>query len=106
MSLFTLHELLTNSEDQMDSTNNTEFEELLGAYWDLAFSEGTTGISRGDEANLILHKLRTLYADSRKRVLVPTRMTINDSRNPCSHMLIRDGYGSGWNACVDAMKKY
>lgn len=33
-------------------------EELIGDYWAIAYSEGKTGISRGDDANEVLHRLR------------------------------------------------
>ena len=34
-------------------------EAALGHYWDFAFSEGVTKISRGSEANAVLHNVRT-----------------------------------------------
>lgn len=33
-------------------------EELIGDYWAIAYSEGRTGVSRGDDANEVLHRLR------------------------------------------------
>jgi hypothetical protein len=40
---------------------NSEFEQLLGRYWELAHAEGYTGVSRGDEANEVLHRLREMH---------------------------------------------
>jgi hypothetical protein len=40
--------------------NRSEFESLLGEYWDIAHSEGDTGVPRSAEANEVLHKLRAL----------------------------------------------
>jgi hypothetical protein len=41
-----------------------ELDELLGKYWSLAYSEGKDGVSHGDDANEVLHKLRCLYRAS------------------------------------------
>ncbi len=35
-------------------------DDLLGRYWEIAFSEGKTGVSRGDEANAVLHQIKGL----------------------------------------------
>lgn len=40
-------------------SNGEAFDELLGEYWNLAYTEGKTGESQGDKANEVLHKLRT-----------------------------------------------
>ena len=37
------------------------FEELLEKYWDLAYYEGSSSTSMGDEANKVLHELRQLF---------------------------------------------
>jgi hypothetical protein len=41
--------------------NSNEFEQLLDRYWNLAHAEGYTGVSRGDEANQVLHRLREMH---------------------------------------------
>jgi hypothetical protein len=38
-----------------------KLEELLSRYWDLAYQEGSLGISYGDEANKVLHELRHMF---------------------------------------------
>jgi len=53
------------------------FEELLGEYWALAYDEGT-GISHGDAANEVLHKLRQAaiaHAVPENCVVVPKEPT-------------------------------
>lgn len=40
----------------------TDFEELLGQYWEIAFTEGLTGLRDGNKANEILHKLRAVLS--------------------------------------------
>ena len=37
---------------------NMTIEELLSEYWDIAHSEGATGVSRGTEAQVVLTKIR------------------------------------------------
>jgi hypothetical protein len=39
---------------------NKKLDELLGQYWDIAHSEGATGVSRGDEAGVVLSALQGL----------------------------------------------
>jgi hypothetical protein len=34
-------------------------EDLLGQYWELAFKEGSTGVSQGDKANEVLYSIMT-----------------------------------------------
>lgn len=36
--------------------------DLIGAYWDIAYSEGKEGVSRGDEANDMLNKIKEALA--------------------------------------------
>lgn len=43
-----------------DRLVDDDLEELLGRYWDLAYTEGKTGESHGDEANEVLHKVRQI----------------------------------------------
>ena len=40
---------------------NAELEDLLGAYWDLAYEEGSTKVSNGTAANEVLHKIREAW---------------------------------------------
>lgn len=40
--------------------NKEKLEELLGQYWDIAFTEGSTGVSRGDEAGAVLSAIHSL----------------------------------------------
>lgn len=47
-------------------TEQDEFEELLGRYWELAYSEGFGGVSHGDEASKALHSLRELFKGHRE----------------------------------------
>lgn len=35
-------------------------EEILGQYWDLAFTEGSTGVNQSEAANGVLHNMRRL----------------------------------------------
>lgn len=46
-------------------------EELLGEYWSIAYSEGSTGVSRGDDANEVLHKIRAAVAALQPLQAVP-----------------------------------
>tara|TARA_R110000868_G_scaffold99334_1_gene273431 strand:+ start:314 stop:1303 length:990 start_codon:yes stop_codon:yes gene_type:complete len=45
-----------------------ELETLLEKYWEIAYTEGHTGVSQGKEANNILHKLRALLQSNAERV--------------------------------------
>ena len=36
--------------------------DLIGKYWDLAYTEGTTGVSQGNAANELLHQIRRALA--------------------------------------------
>lgn len=36
--------------------------DLIGRYWDLAYTEGKTGVSQGDAAGEVLHKIRCALA--------------------------------------------
>lgn len=37
-----------------------QLEELFGQYWDIAFTEGSTGVNQSEKANGVLHALRLL----------------------------------------------
>ncbi len=47
-------------EDQSIKPPKKALEELLERYWDIAYSEGKTGQSHGNEANKVLFELRAL----------------------------------------------
>ena len=40
--------------------NKENLDDLLGKYWDIAHSEGSTGVSRGDEAGAVLSSIQSL----------------------------------------------
>lgn len=47
--------------DQPEPPQNKEkLDDLLGQYWDIAHSEGSTGVSRGDEAGAVLSAIKSL----------------------------------------------
>ena len=43
------------------------FESLLSQYWDIAYSEGSTGVSRGTEAQEVLSGLRAVQAAQKSK---------------------------------------
>lgn len=48
--------------DDLDAVlEKYSFQELLGAYWGIAYSEGQTGVSRGTEAQMVLSALTALF---------------------------------------------
>ena len=50
---------------------NMTIEELLSEYWDIAHSEGATGVSRGTEAQVVLTKLRAAIAHEEAKQPLP-----------------------------------
>lgn len=69
----------------MSDINRTEFEELLGEYWAIAFSEGRTGVSRGDDASLMLHKIRTARAQPIERAAMTDDQIVQVFRSIGTH---------------------
>lgn len=47
-----------NAAQAHSGHNETQLDELLGRYWEIAYSEGATGESRGSEAQEVLSQIR------------------------------------------------
>lgn len=100
---------------EMSGWKREAFEELLGEYWSLAYSEGKDGVSHGDKANEVLHKLRTMYRSTLPpAVQVPQWISVKDrmpdqgarvlTYDPHRHVLdmVRvNGYWRNYDAYTD-----
>ena len=71
-------ELLDQPEGEPPQ-NKEKLDELLGQYWDIAHSEGSTGVSRGDEAGAVLSAIKSLLDQPEGEPvawLVPTEIDV------------------------------